>query len=204
MKKFTAFTLVLMLAFSACAAYAAEIMPLMDVDMQNTDNCTLSVSFNIDDVTEEGMLVSVYDDVRYDAIEVSQLAVGDTINYLGENVTVESIEEDYSTFINGGSENDGIVLCPDEGGTYIALNYESPVYMLLGQSEFAFADEVTYRHWKQEAGGSISDEMDEQLLAAADVKAALEEEGSEIFWYNCMTIRLENGVIVEVSVNYTP
>lgn len=204
MKKIFAFMLVLMLAFSACAAYAAEIMPLMDVDMQNIDNCTLSVSFDISDVSDKGIIATVYDDVRYDAIEVSQIAVGDTINYMGEDVTVESVDVDYSTFINGGSENDGIVLCPDEGGTYIALNYESQVYMPLGQAEFAFADEVTYSHWKQEAGGGISDEMDVRQLAAADVKAALEEEGSGTFWYDCMTVRLENGVIVEVAVNYVP
>lgn len=204
MKKTLVSVLVLMLAFAACTAFAAEIKPLPGVDMQYTDDCTLNVGFDIADVTEEGMLVSVYDDMRYDAVEVSQLAVGDTISYLGEDVVVESIEVDYSVFINGGSENDGIVLCPDEGGTYIALDFESPVYMMIGQGEFAFADEVTYSHWKEDAEGGISDEMDVQQLAAADVKAALEAENNTDFWPDSLTIRLEKGVIVEVNVNYVP
>ena len=206
MKKLFAMILVLVFALTATAAFAAQIAPLPGTNMEdNLDNCTLRIGFKLDAVTEKEIMAEVYTEQRYDAVEVSQIAVGDVINYMGEDVTVETVEVDYSTLINGGSlEGDGITLCPDEGGTYIALEGESVGYLLLGFAQLTFADEVTYRHWQQDEEGGIMDEMSSETVPAAEIKNVLAAEGEEAFWPDSLTVVIENGFVTELNINYVP
>lgn len=203
MKKIFALVLALTLVFGA--AFAAEIRPLTSVNMEESlDDCQLRVGIKVADVTETNVVAEVYDEMRYDAVEVIEMQVGDTIEYMGEDITVESIDEDYSKFVNGGDVNGGVTLCPDEGGTFIALEYESPAYMLLGCAELTFADEVTYRHWHEAEDGSIADDMIEKVVPAAEVKAALSEDGWDAYYPDQLSVLIEGGKVTEVTVNYVP
>lgn len=206
MKKLTAIFLAMMLMLTVCTAYAADIKPLPGLDMEDSlDDCILHIGFDLKRVDETEIFADIYDEVRYDAVDAAQLAVGDVISYMGEDVVVETVEEDYSILINGGSlEGNGITLCPDEGGTYIALNGEVPAYHFLGCAQLIFADEVSFTHWKEEEGGSISDELDVKVVSAAEIKKLLENEGYEDFYPSEITVRTEGGKVVELNVNHTP
>lgn len=206
MKKLFATILALVLVFAACCASAAQIAPLPGVNMEDDLNdCTLHIGFAIDAVSDTDIIADVYTEQRYDAVEVIGLAAGDTITYMGEDVVVETLEEDYSLNINGGSlEGDGITLCPDEGGTYIALEGESQAYLLLGCAQLTLADEVIYRHWQEDEEGTILDEMSCETVPAAELKNVLTEEGSGAFWPDSLTVVIEGGLVTELNVNYTP
>lgn len=205
MKKAFALILVLACAFAANAAFAAQIAPLPGTNMDELNDCIVRIGFKLDAVSETGIAADVYDEQRYDAVEVTQIAVGDVVTYMGKDVTVETIEVDYSTEINGGTiDADGITLCPDEGGTFIALEGESPAYMLLGTAQLTFADEVVYRHWQQDEEGTVMDEMTSETVPAAQIKDLLAAEGEEAFWPDSLTVLIEDGIVTELNVNYVP
>lgn len=205
MKKILSAILTLVLVLTACAAFAAEIKPLVSVNMEESlDDCMLRVGFKLDSVSEDRIFADIYDEMRYDAVEVTQLAVGDTISFMGEDFTVETIDVDYSTFVNGGYEEGGVTLCPDEGGTYIGLFYETPAYMIVGCAELILADEITYSHWQEAEDGSISDEMIVTVIPAAELKNVLTEEGGDAFYPDSMVVTVEGGKVTAVTVNYVP
>ena len=206
MKKALALILVLACVFAANAAFAAQIAPLPGTNMEEELNdCTLRIGFKLDAVSETEIIADVYDEQRYDAVEVTQIAVGDVVTYMGEDVTVETVEVDYSTLINGGSiDADGITLCPDEGGTYIALEGESPAYLLLGTAQLTFADEVVYHHWQQDEEGTVMDEMTSETVPAAQIKDLLTAEGDETYYPDSLTVVIEGGLVTELNINYVP
>lgn len=206
MKKMFAWALILALVLAAGAGYAAQIAPLEGTTMEgDLNDCTLRVGFKLENVTDKDITADVYTEQRYDAVEVLQIVEGDTVTYMGEDVLVETVEEDYSILINGGSlEGDGVTLCPDEGGTYIALDGETVAYLFLGCAQLTFADEVTYRHWQEDEDGGIMEEMSSVTVPAADVKGILAEEGEDPFWPDSLTVTIEGGLVTEVNVNYVP
>lgn len=205
MKKAFALILVLACAFAANAAFAAQIAPLPGANMDELNDCIVHIGFKLDDVSETGIAADVYDEQRYDAVEVTQIAVGDVVTYMGEDVTVETVEVDYSTLINGGTiDADGITLCPDEGGTFIALEGESVAYMRLGSVELTFADEVVYHHWQQDEEGGIMEEMTSETFSAAQIKDVLAAEGDETYYPDSLTVLIEGGLVTELNINYVP
>ena len=105
-------------ASDASAAQALRVEPMAsDIDLSNLTDCTLQVSFDLnqDLVSKNGsykltMVACDYD--RYDAVEVSQLKEGDTIVIDGQDVVITSIDRTNGVQINGGIDEGGI----DEGG----------------------------------------------------------------------------------------
>ena len=206
MKKALALILVLACVFAANAAFAAQIAPLPGTNMEEELNdCTLRIGFKLDAVSETEIIADVYDEQRYDAVEVTQIAVGDVITYMGEDVTVETVEVDYSTLINGGSiDADGITLCP-EGGAYLAIIEDNADYMALGSVDLPFADEMTFYHWGEDENGEII------LAGATEVKASpaellelLRAESCEEFLPAFTSVQTEDGKLFSISINYTP
>lgn len=206
MKKILAIAMTLMLLLASCA-FAAEIKPLESVDMAgDLNDCMLHVGFKLDALSEDALIADIYDEMRYDVVDVLEMKVGDTISYLGEDYTVESIEEDYCILINGGSEEGGITLLGDEGGTYIALDYETTAYLMVGQAEFPLADEVVFSYWQEDDDGGIMDDLATETVAKADLKSAMTArfDYADSFYASECVITVEGGVITEVTINYVP
>lgn len=184
-------------------AFAATIQPIDSVDMAAELAGKYFVDIKMENVTDAGMVVDIYEAQAYDAAEVEKLAVGDVVVLNGEEVTVESIEIEYSTLINGGDEEGGVTLCPEEDGkSYVALNFESPIFMLCGQAELPFADEVSYAHWTEDEEGNVmlAEEAGFQTIPAAQIKDQLAQD--EL--YGMPSITVEDGKIVELVIEYTP
>lgn len=206
MKKVLVSILALATLVSTTCALAAEIKPLQSFGMEDDlENNVFDVSFKMTDVTEDGIqLASVYTELRYEINEVESLQVGDTIVYMGEPVKVESIEYDYSTFINGGALEGGITLCPD-GGTYLAIIEDNAAYMPIGTIELPFSEKMIFYHWGEDENGEVI------LSGATEVEAnpaelieLLRAEGCEEFLPEFTSVQTENGRLYNLSINYTP
>lgn len=206
MKKMFAVMLALVLTFAAFTAFAAKIEPMPTVNMaESLDDCTLRVGFKLESVSDTAIIADIYDEQRYDTVDVHQLAVGDVIVYLGEEITVNTIEDDYSLEINGGvHEENGVTLLADEGGTYLAYNENTPVYFFLGCAELPLADQVIFSHWQWDSEGGLSEELSEVTVPAAELKALLAKEGEDPLRPESIIVCTEGGKIVEVEVDYVP
>ena len=206
MKKMFAVMLALVLTFAAFSAFAAKIEPLPNVNMaESLDDRTLYVGFKMENVSDTAIIADIYDEQRYDTVDVHELAVGDVIVYLGEEITVNTIEDDYALEINGGvHEENGITLLADEGGTYLAYNENTPVYMFLGCAELILADQVNFRHWQWESEGVLSEDYSEVTVPAAGLKALLAEEGEDELHPESIAVCVEGGKVTEVTIDYVP
>lgn len=114
------------------------------LDVDNLQDCTVPASFTADDFRWMGgnLRMVVYSKDLYDAVEISQMQVGDTLIYMGEPMVVETIEETRGGLdINGGIEYNGCCLAGYEGGTYVARNMDDhATYTKLGAAEVALAE----------------------------------------------------------------
>ena len=207
MNKMIVIIMILALAFSTCA-FAAEIQPATDVNMEeNFGDRILHVGFKMDAVTEDKLVADVYEPQIYDIVDIEKLAVGDTIRYLGEDVTVESITDTtVGKEINGGFEEGGIILLTAEDTNgFIAYDLDNPVYLMLGCAEFTFADEVTVHHWIQNEDGGVNlEEQTTATIPANEVKDFFAEDNAEVFVPAQVRIHVVDYVIDEIFIDYIP
>ncbi len=135
--------------------------------VENLKDCTVPASFRPDDfrwimadsnktLLDEnriadsemhiwnGMLsMNIFNKDLYDAVEISQIKVGDTLIYESQPMVVNTIEKtDGGISINGGLEEGGCWLVGHEGGTYVAKIWDDhAVYTNLGKAEVALAED---------------------------------------------------------------
>ena len=132
-----------------------KIMPLpATIDMNDLNNCTLSVSFEkgdayVDDTGAMQLDVTVYTYDLYDMVDISNLKEGDIIVICGKEVLVDTMEtlESGLLFINGGMENGGYDLWHNDSGVYFEHGYnDAKSYYPIGKAsirvsaDFEFAD----------------------------------------------------------------
>lgn len=135
---------------------ADKIMPLPEtIDIDNLTDCQVAASFKPGDITknDDGSLsvrFEVYDYELFDAVDISKMKVGDTIEILKKDIEIKSKEEnDYGLIaINGGFEEGGYDLYPEGGGTYCTTTVDdSRDYYSLGTAtmkttkDFRFVDQ---------------------------------------------------------------
>ena len=120
-------------ASDASAAQALRVEPMAsDIDLSNLTDCTLQVSFDLnqDLVSKNGsykLTMVVYDYDRYDAVEVSQLKEGDTIVIDGQDVVITSIDRTNGVQINGGIDEGGYELGTVDGGVLHVWNLDDAI-----------------------------------------------------------------------------
>lgn len=180
------------------------VLPLPDTTMENLDDCIASISFSEGDFyrNEAGLTMlrmQVYSYDKYDLVDVSQLQAGDTLVMLGEEISVESAEQDeYGTvLINGGLDNDGIDLITDDDGIYYARDYSDlKFWYLVGEAEYAVSDSFLYTD-------SSDLEQEPKTYSAEDFLNENPELDYLHFPQNTK-VRLENGEVVSMERVYTP
>ena len=140
-------------------------------------------------------MVHAYD--IYDMTHIASLEVGNAILVGGEEIVIETIEQDEigAILINGGIDNDGITLVTDEDTVYYVFDYnDAKVYHELGEislpvdENFVFYDKVDL-------------ENQEATFTAEDL---LKEDFEFYFTPINTTIRIENGEVVEMTRIFTP
>ena len=177
-----------------------RIEPLPEtLDVNALTDATVAASFGAADISEKDgkmeISLTVYD--VYDMVDISQLAVGDTIVVDGKDMVVTSREDkDGFVTINGGLEQGGVDLTSDDSGVYYAVGLDdAKSYHELGRITVPVAE-----------GFVLTDNADpehpDETYAASDLaKLAASEPG---FTANNTLATIEHGELTVLARSYTP
>lgn len=184
------------------AQEAKRIEPLPEsLDLNALTDVTVAASFGAEDISEKDgktqITLTVYDYDVYDMVDISQLAVGDTIVVDGKDMVVASREDkDGFVTINGGLEQGGVDLTSDDSGVYYAVGLDdAKSYHELGRITVPVAE-----------GFVLTDNADpehpDETYAASDLaKLAASEPG---FTANNTLATIEHGELTVLARSYTP
>lgn len=184
------------------AQEAKRVEPLAEsLDLNALTDATVAASFGTEDISEKDgkteITLTVYDYDVYDMVDISQLAVGDTIVVDGKDMVVTSREDkDGFVTINGGLEQGGVDLTSDDSGVYYAVGMDdAKSYHELGKITVPVAE-----------GFVLTDNSDlehpDATYAASDLaKLAGESVG---FTANNTLATIEHGELTVLARSYTP
>lgn len=187
------------------AAQAKNIKPqpmaMANMDLKHPkEGFTAPVSFAAADVKKDGdkitLTMKVYEQELFDAVEVSQLKVGDTLTAGGQTVKVTEVKERKAggVTINGGYEKGGVTLFPGDGGTYYQVKEnDAKTYVKVGTATLPLSDKFELVDNAENAN---------KKLTAQDMTTL--KEDSIGFNENNTTVTVENGVITNITRAYMP
>lgn len=187
------------------AASGKIIKPLPSyLDMNNMKDCSFSAGFEAKDVylNDDGALVvhmTVYDYELFDLVEMSELAVGDTLVINGAEVIVDTLERDSAggITINGGLDKGGHYIATDENGVYYELGMDDAYsYYALGEVTLPVDQDFVLTD-----GSDL--EKPERTLYAGDFLMEM-ENSSESFSPINTTVTVVGGKIVDMVRVYAP
>ena len=184
------------------AQEAKRVEPLAEsLDLNALTDATVASSFGAEDISEKDgkteITLTVYDYDVYDIVDISLLAVGDTIVVDGKDMVVASREDkDGFVTINGGLEQGGVDLTSDDSGVYYAVGMDdAKSYHELGRITVPVAD-----------GFVLTDNSDpehpDETYAASDL-AKLAGEGVGFTAGNTLAT-IEHGELTVLARSYTP
>jgi len=180
------------------------IQPLpSSVDLDNLEDCTLSVSLKEGDVYVDGtgatqMKLTVYEYDVYGAADIAALRVGDTITIDGQDVVVTELNvNEYGTVeINGGLDGDGYSLTTNEDTTYHRLlENDSKDYHEVGQITVPVDESFLYTDQSQ-LGEEPAVHVASDFLTGGGIDYS--------FYPQNTTVRLEKGRVVEMTRVFVP
>ena len=184
------------------AQEAKRIEPLPEsLDLNALTDATVAASFGAEDISEKDgkteIALTVYDYDVYDMVDISQLAVGDTIVVDGKDMVVASREDkDGFVTINGGLEQGGVDLTSDDSGVYYAAGLDdAKSYHELGRITVPVAEGFVL------TDNSDPDHPDETYAASDLAKLAASEPG---FTANNTLATIEHGELTVLVRSYTP
>ena len=181
---------------------AKRIEPLAEsLDLNALTDATVAASFGAEDISEKDgkteITLTVYDYDIYDIVDISLLAVGDTIVVDGKDMVVASREDkDGFVTINGGLEQGGVDLTSDDSGVYYAVGMDdAKSYHELGRITVPVAEGFVL------TDNSDPDHPDETYAASDLAKLAGEGVG---FTANNTQATIEHGELTVLARSYTP
>ena len=147
------------------------------------------------------LTMTVYNQDLYDAVEVSQMQVGDTLIYEGKPMIINSIAEEHGGIdINGGLDEGGCCLAGYEGGTYVARNWDDhATYTKLGKAEVAMADDFILIDC-----GEFPDDPNDTIRTGQKLYIENLKDGRKDFFQLNTRVTIENGMITEIKRHWIP
>lgn len=173
------------------------------IDLSHLTDATVSASFSTDDFNWMGgnLKLTVHAEQLYDAVELHQLGVGDTLFYEGAPMVVKEKKEDKGQItINGGMDNGGVDLWSNDGGTYRAVTFDDhSVYVELGEVTLPLSEDLTIIDCGEEP-------LDPSDTISKDQKFYLEnlKDYRKNFTYLDTKVQIENGVITNITRTWIP
>lgn len=176
-----------------------EPMPC-EVDLEALADGVYPAAFEAYAIADGALSFDVYTVDCYDIVDISKLAVGDTIVIDGERVQVRSVERGDDVFINGGIDEGGYDLrAYDEDNCYKVAEYDDyPTWTDHGEATLPLDEDVVF---------TDSSDIDSEPLTVTGAKAvakAIVESGDEFFDEYCATVTVEGGKVVAIDRVYTP
>lgn len=172
------------------------------VDISALSDCTVNVSFTVNDVNidEKTITADVYDTLLYDAVDVSGLAVGDTIVVDGQDVVIQTLSEtDYGITINEALA-DETMLAPGDGGTYYIMGYDDVIGMTdLGTVTLPLSDDVVLNDCGEMPEDTFTVALDEMEAHFGELS-----ESRQTFDCQSTTLLIENGTVTEINRSWRP
>ena len=173
------------------------------VDINNLDNCTVPVSFEqgdayVDDTGAMQLDVTVYGYDLYDMVDVSSLKIGDIIVIRGQEVVVDSLEQnERGILINGGLDQNGYEFTTDGSTVWFECGYDdAKSYNELGKATIRVSEDMIF---------SDSSDLDkgEVVYYPGDF---LTEDAGIVYHFvpNNTSIVIENGMVTEMYRSYMP
>lgn len=181
-----------------------SIAPLpAGIEINNLQDCTVAASFTSDDFRWMGgnLCMTVYNQVLYDAVEISQMQVGDTLVYESKPLVINKMENvDGGININGGLEEGGCWLVGYEGGTYIARTWDDhAIYSKLGDAEVALSEDFII----VDCGIEPTDPVDTIRMEQKFYLENLQDYRREFNQLNTR-VTIENGLVTEINRRWIP
>ena len=212
MKRRWMFALALLaLLLSACGggdtqettAPPKTVAPLpVTLKLDELEDCTFAAAFEPSDVhISDGNLVitlAPHYAPQYDLVDISHLAVGDTLLVRGNPVKVETLKREKNhVAINGGYEAEGLDLYTQEDGVFVeSIPDVGPVYVPLGDVTLVVAQDFVFTDNSDPANPGWQ-------ISAGDFLMAMQSR-ADSFTPASTTVRVEKGQIVELVKNYMP
>ena len=173
------------------------------IAVDNLLDCTIPAAFTPEDFNWMGgnLKMTVYNQDLYDAVEVSQMQVGDTLIYEGKPMIINSIAEEHGGIdINGGLDEGGCCLAGNEGGTYVARNWDDhATYTKLGKAEVALADGFILIDC-----GEFPDDPNDTIRTGQKLYIENLKDGRKDFFQLNTRVTIENGMITEIKRHWIP
>ena len=195
-----------LLLFSSCEKQKEHkcISPMASgIEVEALSDCTVPASFTTDDFRWMGgnLRMTVYREDLYDAVEVSQMQLGDTLVYQGNPLVITSLEEENGTLnVNGGVEMGGCWLQGYEGGTYRAYTFDDhSIYNKLGTAEVALSEDfiiIDCHEFPDEPSDTIRTDQKLYLQNLQDYR-------KEFYSINTRVV-IENGMVTEINRHWIP
>lgn len=137
----------------------------------------------------------------YDAVDILQMAPGDTLLYDGEKIVVDTIEDKGGAIIvNGGLEGGGAWLESGDGGTFRAVQFDDhSIYSELGTAELPLAEDFRII----DCGEEPTDPSDTVATAQKLYLETLEGWRREFSPLNT-TVLIEDGIITQIIRRWIP
>lgn len=204
--RFLSLTLVVTAMFCSCSQdkEPRRIAPLNDgLKADALTDCTVAADFRTEDFDwEEGTLnMTVLREDLYDAVEVSQLKVGDTLIYESKPMVVTTIADENGTLsINGGLEEGGCWLEGYEGGTYRSVQFDDhSTYTKLGKAKLPLSQDLVII----DCGENPDDSNDTILAAQRNYIEALDGYRQSFTDLNTRVV-IMNGLVKEIHRKWIP
>ncbi len=180
------------------------VLPLPSgLDVESLTDCTVPARFTVDDFNWMGGNLSLvaYNEDIYDALQLNQMEVGDTVYYDGRKIKVETIEnKDGVITVNGGLDQGGCWFQAYEGGTYRAFQFDDhSLYSELGKAVLPLADNFMII----DCGENFDDPSD---TVRTNQKLYLEQLKNHKCEFNELNTKVvvEKGVITEIERRWIP
>ena len=181
------------------------VTPLPEtIDLDNLDNCTIAVGLSDGSIFADQsgtlqILATVFSYDLYDAVELSQLKVGDILVIRDMEIVITSLEHNSfgTLLINGGLDAGGYDLCTDENTVYYETGYsdmkswqEIGVVTLPVSPDFVYTDS--------------SNLNSEPVLYHYDDLLHPDNGIDYYFTPQNTTLVIENGMVTAMNRIYTP
>ena len=171
-------------------------------DVNDLSNSEFAASFAADDVkTQEnqtGIHLTAYDYEQFNASEIENLKVGDTLVIDQKEMKVESVEPQSDSWIqiNGGLEQDGCDLYKGEDGLYYEMQLESKSYQPMTELDLPLTKNFVFMD-------SSDPDKQGQKYNTEEFLDLLKDDVYG-FYPNNSTVTVENGEITQITRNFIP
>ncbi len=171
-------------------------------DVNDLSNSEFAASFAADDVkTQENQTsihLTAYDYEQFNASEIENLKVGDTLVIDQKEMTVESVEPQSDSWIqiNGGLEQDGCDLYKGEDGLYYEMQLESKSYQPMTELDLPLTKNFVFMD-------SSDPDKQGQKYNTEEFLDLLKDDVYG-FYPNNSTVTVENGEITQITRNFIP